>query len=66
MICHSVILDKIDLLQALDFGSDLKKLTYTPSYRCIFTTTDQRSESAKSSVDLDEYKEIKRHFMGSE
>ena len=39
--CHSLVIDKVDLLQALDFGTDLIKLTVLqPSYRCIFTTTD--------------------------
>jgi molybdenum cofactor biosynthesis enzyme len=39
--CHSLVIDKIDLLQALDFGSDLLKLNiFKPSYRCIFTNTD--------------------------
>jgi hypothetical protein len=65
--CHSLVLDKIDLLQALDFGSDLVKLNnFKPSYRCIITTTDQRAEPEKSVTEVSEYKEIKKVFMGSD
>jgi hypothetical protein len=39
--CHSLVIDKIDLLQALDFGADLIKLNvFKPTYRCVITTTD--------------------------
>lgn len=63
--CHSLVIDKIDLLQALDFGGDLLKLTvFKPTYRCIFTSTDSRSETEKSSQEITEYKDIKKLFMG--
>ena len=45
MLCHSIVIDKIELLQALDFGDDLKQLKYEPAFRCIFTTTDYRGET---------------------
>lgn len=45
LICHSVVLDKTELLQALDFGDELKTLLYKPSFRCIFTTSDLRDDS---------------------
>jgi hypothetical protein len=65
--CHSAVIDKVDLLSALDFGVDLKKLTvFTPSYRCIMTTTDQRVESEKTAQEVEEYKEIKKTFMGQD
>lgn len=64
--CHSVVLDKIDLMQALDFGEDLLKLTYTPTYRCVFTSTDQRKDSAKDKAELEEFQAIKKHFMGQD
>jgi hypothetical protein len=63
--CHSLVIDKFDLLQALDFGSDLLKLTvFKPTYRCIFTTTDTRVETEKPATEVAEYKEIKKVFMG--
>lgn len=65
--CFSTVLDKVDLLQALDFGSDLKKITtFQPSFRCIFTTTDTRNDKDKPAEEFEEFKEIKRTFMGSE
>lgn len=43
------------------------KLTgFKPSYRCLFTTTDSRSETEKSSQEITEYKEIKKLFMGQD
>jgi len=65
--CFSLVLDKIDLLQALDFGADLIKLTaFKPSFRCIFTSTDSRNEAEKPAEEVSEYKEIKKQFMGQD
>lgn len=65
--CYSLVIDKVDLLQALDFGGDLLKLTVLkPTYRCVFTTTDSRSETEKSSQEITEYKDIKKLFMGQD
>ena len=61
------MLDKVDLLQALDFGSDLKKITtFQPSFKCIFTTTDTRNDKDKPVEEFEEFKEIKKTFMGSD
>lgn len=67
-ILHTAVLDKVDLLQALDFGDDLKKLSYLsrPKFRCIFTSTDCRDNSVKDKNELEEYKQIKQNFMGEE
>lgn len=48
MVLHALILDKVELLQALDFLKDLKKLDLFPNYKCIFTTTDPRDDRVKS------------------
>jgi hypothetical protein len=41
-------------------------LTYTPTYRCIFTSTDQRKDSAKDKAELEEFQSLKKHFMGQD
>ena len=65
MVCHSVVLDKVDLLQGVDFGSDLKQLSFDHTYRCVMTTTDLRDEKDKPEDELEEFKEIKLAAMGS-
>jgi hypothetical protein len=48
MVLHTLILDKVELLQALDFQKDLKKINLSPIIKCIFTTTDPRDDIVKS------------------
>jgi len=48
MQCFSLVLDKVDLIQALEFGDDLKNLSFQPSYRCIMTSTDAREDKDKN------------------
>lgn len=55
MMCHSVVLDKVDLLQALDFTEDLLSLKFEPAFRCIFTSSDSRSDSSKDKEELEEF-----------
>ena len=66
MQCFSSVLDKVDLIQALEFGDDLKNLQFQPIYRCIMTSTDAREDKDKNKDELQEFKEIKRIFMGAE
>lgn len=66
MQCHSIVVDKVELLQALDFGDDLKQLKYESAFRCIFTTTDTRGDTQKQPEEIKEFKAIKQHFMGTE
>jgi len=56
LILQSVVLDKIDLLQALDFGSDLVKLGLKAKYRCVFTNSDSRDEAVKEKSEVEEFK----------
>jgi len=65
MECHNLVLDKLDLLQALEFGSDLTQIKISYAYRCIMTTTDMRSDDEKPEEEVEEFKQIKSHFMGS-
>jgi hypothetical protein len=55
MECHSVVLDKVDLLQALDFTQDVLSLKFQPTFRCIFTSSDSRSDSSKDKDELEEF-----------
>ena len=48
MVLHTLILDKVELLQALDFQKDLTKINLSPNYKCIFTSTDPRDDIVKS------------------
>lgn len=64
MTCQNTVLDKVDLLQALDFGSDLKQLSFTPANRCIFTSSDIRDDKQKPSDEVEDFKLIKAAFMG--
>ena len=60
-----MVLDKLDLLQALEFGSDLTQIKASYTYRCIITTTDMRSDDVKPTEEVEEFKQIKSYFMGS-
>jgi hypothetical protein len=66
MECHSVVLDKVDLLQALDFTQDLLSLKFSPTFRCIFTSSDTRNDSSKDKDELEEFQKIKKHMMGQD
>jgi len=64
MQCLNVVLDKVDLLQALEFGSDLAQLKFDYSYRCLMTSSDMRADQDKTAEEIEEFKSIKSHFMG--
>lgn len=66
LVVQSVVLDKVDLLQALDFGADLIKLAMKAEYRCVFTCSDGRDEALKEKEEVEEYKQIKQSFMGDQ
>lgn len=65
MECQNVVVDKVDLLMALEFGSDLKKIDVNFNYRCVLTTTDMRADKEKLEDEMSEFKEIKDHFLGA-
>jgi len=60
-----MVLDKLDLLQALEFGSDLTQIKASYTYRCIITTTDMRSDDVKPTEEVEEFKQIKSYVLGS-
>jgi len=67
--CHSVVLDKVDLMQALDFSDDIQTVgqmlvgDLAPSHSTIFTST-LLDDSTQSVEDKVEFLKVKQSLMG--
>jgi len=67
MKTHSVVLDKVDLLQAMDFKDEIVSLGDTLKDKVngkIIFTTNVSDEKDLSAEEQEDYKDIKAAMMG--